>query len=389
MARTSTRKGRGDGARMGRGLKITLLVLLVLVVLVVLNAFALNNETEKARVTVTGAELVETTSGPLQVLDTGQSAATEDSSPLVLIHGSGGAINWWEDLIPRLSETNRVIAIDLLGYGGSAKPESGYSIDSQAGLVAQALNRLGVRRAVGVGHSLGGSVVTALAQGSPDLVSGIVLIDSSADRTSGGLDTTAKAALVPVLGQALWRISPDFTLRRGLSQAFAPDYEVDDKYVQDIRDMTYPAYRGSASAGDDFVEDSTLPDRIASTGLPLLVIFGEEDQMYPARESISAYAGVEGVETVLIPGSGHSPQVEKPEETAEAILYFTRGIDDAAATADAVEKARVRREAARKRKVAAARRTAAKKRNRPKNSKSAGNKNKSGKKNRKTGQNQP
>lgn len=378
MARTSTRKARGDDARIGRGLKITIIVLLTLLVVIVLNAFALNNETEKARLTVPGAELVDTTSGPLQVVDTGTSPATEDSSPLVLIHGSGGAINWWDELLPRLSETNRVIAVDLLGYGGSAKPDSGYSIDSQATLVAQVLDNVGVKRAVAVGHSLGGSVATALAQRSPDLVSGIVLIDSSADRTSGGLNATAKAVLVPVLGQALWRVAPDFTLRRGLSQAFAPGYEVDDKYIQDLRDMTYPAFRDSARAGDDFVEDSTLPDRIASTGLPLLVVFGEEDQMYPARESISAYAGVDGVETMLLPGSGHSPQVEKPDETAEAILDFTRGIDDAAAARE-----QALRRATRERKAAAARRAAnraaaKKKRNRQKASKSRGGKARSG-----------
>lgn len=375
MARTTTRKAGGGGARIGRGLKITVGFLLALLVLIVLNAFALNNETEKARVTVPGGQLVETTSGSLQVLDSGESPGTADASPLVLIHGSGGAINWWDELIPRLTETNRVIAVDLLGYGGSSKPDSGYSIDSQAGLVAQALNRLGVERAVVVGHSLGGSVATALAQGSPGLVAGIVLIDSSPDRSLGGLSGTARAARVPLLGQALWRIAPDFMLRRGLAQAFRPGYEVDDKYVQDLRDMTYPAYRDSADAGEGYTDEAPLPDRIASTGLPLLVIFGEEDQIFPAREALSAYAGVAGVETVLIPGSGHSPQVEAPEETAEAILYFTGGIDDAAAEVEAAEKAKARREAARKRKVAAATREAARKRKATKNR--AGRKNRS------------
>ncbi len=359
MARTTTRKGRGGDARMGRGLKISLGLLLTLLVLIVLNAFALNNETEKARLTVPGAELVSTTSGPLQVLDSGPSAATEDSSALVLIHGSGGAINWWDELIPRLTESHRVIAIDLLGYGGSAKPDSGYSIDSQAALVAQALNHLRVERAIAVGHSLGGSVATALAQGSPDLVDGIVLIDSSSDRKSGGLSSTAKAALVPMLGQALWRLAPDFMLRRGVSQAFAPDAEVDDKYVQDLRDMTYPAYRDSAKAGEDYADEGSLADRLGPGGLPLLVIFGEEDQIYPAREALSAYAGVDGVKTMLIPGVGHSPQVEAPDETAEAILYFSRGVDEATAARD-----EARRRAAAKRKAAAvaARKAAVRKR---------------------------
>lgn len=363
MARTTTRRGGGEGARIGRGLKVAIAVLLALLVLIVLNAFALNNETEKARVTVPGAELVETTSGPLQVLDSGASPADEGASPLVLIHGSGGAIDWWDELIPRLTETHRVIAIDLLGYGGSAKPDSGYSIESQAGLVAQVLSRLDVPSAIAVGHSLGGSVATALAQSSPDLVSGVVLIDSSPDRETGGLSGSARAALVPLLGQALWRVAPDFMLRRGVSQAFAPGYEVDDKYVRDLRALTYPAYRDSARAGDDFAEEAALPDRLAATGLPLLVIFGEEDQIYPAREALSAYAGIADVETVLIPGAGHSPQVEAPDETAERILYFARRVDEAAAAKErAARRQQLRRAAAVKRAAAEARRAKRKRR---------------------------
>ena len=70
MAQTSTRTRRGKSSRKHRGLKITIGLLLALVVLIVLNAFALNNETEPASLTVEGATLVNTTSGSLQVLDT-------------------------------------------------------------------------------------------------------------------------------------------------------------------------------------------------------------------------------------------------------------------------------------------------------------------------------
>lgn len=344
-------------------------ILVVLVVLVVLNAFALNNETEKAHLTVPDAELVETTSGPLQVLDTGSPDGTPAdatgkpadaeepmaTAPLVLIHGSGGAINWWDEVIPLLRDDHRVIAIDLLGYGGSSKPATGYSIESQAGLVAQVLSHLGVKNTVVVGHSLGGSVATSLVQNSSDLVSGVVLLDSSADRSAGGLSGTAKAALAPMLGQALWRISPDFILKRALQQAFAPGDDVNEKYVQDLRNMTYTSYRESARAGEDFTDDGSLPDRLASTSVPLLVIFGSEDQIYPARESLSAFADVPGVETKLLSEVGHSPQVEAPDRTANEILNFADRIIRADADRAA---AAARRRAARERKTAVARRKA-------------------------------
>ncbi len=341
MAPPSTRGGRGRTARGGRRLRVTIGILVGLAVLVGLNAFVLDRETGKARVNVPGAELVDTTSGPLQVLDTGRPAGSPDAASLVLIHGTGGAINWWDEVIPELSRKRRVIALDLLGYGGSAKPDSGYSIESQAGLVAQVLNRLGVSRAIAVGHSLGGSVATALAGDSPALVAGVVLIDSSPTRASGGPGFTANAARVPVIGPLLWRLAPDTVLRRGLSRAFAPGAGVPDPFVADLRAMTYPAYRDSASAGDRYTDSGSLPTRLQAAGVPLLVIFGAEDRMYPARESLSAYAGVPGVKTALVADAGHSPQVEQPARTAAEILGFAARID--AADAARTRRAELRR----------------------------------------------
>lgn len=329
MAQASTGKRRGVGSRIGWPLKIFVGILLVLLVLLILNAFALNNETKSASVNVPGAQLVETTAGKLQVLDTGTPSASMSagqSLPIVLIHGSAGAINWWDDLIPLLKPYHRVIAIDLLGYGGSDKPDSDYSIETQANLVAQALGKLNISRAVLVGHSLGGSVVTSVAEQSSDLVSGLVLIDSGPDSSYGGLSGAAKASRTPILGQALWRLAPDSMIKKNVSQGFAPDYDVPDKYVQDVRNMTYSAYRKSSTGVEDYTDGKSLPDRLAELGKPLLVIFGEEDQIYDAREALSAYAAVPGAKTHLILNSGHSPQIEAPAQTARAIENFTRTI---------------------------------------------------------------
>jgi pimeloyl-ACP methyl ester carboxylesterase len=385
MSRASAERRRGAGSRIGRPLKIILGLLFVLLVLVILNAFALNNETKSAHLNVPGAELVQTTSGPLQVLDTGSSPSQPTGSlPIVLIHGSAGAINWWDELIPRLKPDHRVIAIDLLGYGGSEKPDSDYSIETQAGLVAQVLAKLRVTQAVLVGHSLGGNVVTSVAEQAPDLVAGLVLIDSGPDN-SGGLSGSASAARTPLLGQALWRIAPDSVIRENVSQGFAPGYDVPDKYVEDVREMTYPAYSKSAEEGEAFKDDRTLPDRLTTVAKPLLVIFGEEDQIYDAREALSAYAAVPGARTHLILGSGHSPQVEAPDQTAKSIIGFARGIaaaqaaDDAAAAKARVkaakEKARAARQAANS-KVQQARKRAKKARNKANRDKSTRSPNK-------------
>jgi pimeloyl-ACP methyl ester carboxylesterase len=246
---------------------------------------------------------------------------------VVLIHGSGGAIDWWDELTPLLNEQGRrVIAIDMLGYGGSDKPASGYSIESQAGLVAQVLSKLDVKHAAVVGHSLGGKVATALGESSPGLVAGVAIIDTAPDSSFGGLSGAATAARLPVIGPALWRIAPDFMIRRNLEQAFAPGFEVPDKFVDDLRAMTYPAYRDSAEESDRYTDTEPLNIRLQDTGLPLLVIFGEQDRLYSAREALSAYAAIPGVETLLIPESGHSPNVETPQKVAVVLGRFVNSL---------------------------------------------------------------
>jgi len=347
MARTSSRSNRGAGSRSRRGIKLLLVAVLAVVVLLALNTFALNNETESAAINIAGGQLINTTSGQIQVLDTPPepgvgggaggltsqdrpgvpAAAVPLAPPVVLIHGSGGAIDWWQDLTPLLAEQGRrVISIDMLGYGGSEKPSSGHSIESQASLIAQVLSKLGIDSATVVGHSLGGKIATALAEGSPDLVAGLVILDISPDSSYGGLSGSAKVARLPVIGQALWRIAPDFMLRRNLEQAFAPGFEVPDRFIDDVRAMTYPAYRDSAKESEAYTDEEPLDQRLQDLGLPLLVIFGEQDQIYPARESLSAYAAVPGVETVLIAEAGHSPNVETPEKTAAIIGRFVNSL---------------------------------------------------------------
>jgi pimeloyl-ACP methyl ester carboxylesterase len=300
-----------------RGLKILSAVLLGLAVLLALNTVALDHQTKPASVTVRGARIVEMPGGDLQVLDQGP----RDAPPIVLIHCFTCSINWWQRLIPYLDRDHRVIAIDLLGHGGSEKPRTGYSMQNQAQLVAQALGRLGVTRATVVGHSLGGAVAVALSEQTPNLVGRLVIIDRAPDN-SGDFDLLARATFVPVLGEALWRVKAEFTIRKGLEQAFAPGYDVPDQFVDDVKRMTYTSYDHSGGDVNDYTDQKPLDDRLRSTRIPLLVIFGAEDQIYDAREALSAYADVPGAQTALIQGAGHSPNVEKPGQTARLILRF-------------------------------------------------------------------
>ncbi len=306
---------------MRRGWKIGIGVVVGLLALLALNALSVGHETEAAEVTEPEGKIVHLSGADLEVVESGP----RNASPIVLIHCFTCAIDWWSRVTPLLNGQHRVIAIDLLGHGGSEKPRSGYSIPNQADLVAQALGRLGVRDAEVVGHSLGGGVAVALAQQSPQLVDRVVIIDTGPTHEEGDLGLVAKLGFSPVLGEFFWRIKPDFAVKKGLEVAFAPGFNVPDEFVDDVDAMTFSSYDKSASESEDYSKEEPLDQRMAETGKPLLVMMGAEEQIIddPAARLAEYRETVPGVRTKLVAGSGHSPNVEKPAETASLILGFS------------------------------------------------------------------
>lgn len=310
---------------MRRGWKILLGVLLVLAVLLAVNTVLISNETKDPEVTVDGGQILELPGGDVQVVEEG--SPSQAGAPIVLLHCYTCSLHWWDRLAPILAENHRVIRIDLLGHGGSQKPASGYSIEDQAALVAGALDRLGVQGAVVVGHSMGFPVATALAQQASQLVDRLVNINSGPTGDSCELPFVARLEYLPVIGQAMWRLAPDFMIERAVKDAFAPGFDIDDGFdeegqaVDDVRAMTYTSFKESHDAYDKF-NDVPLDDRVRESTVPLLSIFGTEDQLCDPETSQEAYATVPGAQTAEIEGAGHSPNVEKPEETARLIERF-------------------------------------------------------------------
>jgi pimeloyl-ACP methyl ester carboxylesterase len=289
----------------------------VLAVLLAINTLVVEGETKSASVTLPGGRILHLPGGDMQVLEKGPRQAP----PIVLLHCYTCSIAWWQRMIPLLDRDHRVVAVDLRGFGGSEKPGSGYSMQDQAAFVAEALKRLDVHGATVVGQSLGGTVGTALAE-IPGYVSRLAIVDQAPEeRFSKGTGFTAELSTAPVIGPALWQVIPDFAIKEGLQVAFAPGYEVPDEFVDEFNRMTYTSYDSDGEEGD-YMDVEPLDRRIERMGIPLLTIFGAEDQIYESKSALTAYAKVPGAQTALVPGAGHSPNVEKPARTAALILRF-------------------------------------------------------------------
>jgi pimeloyl-ACP methyl ester carboxylesterase len=157
---------------------------------------------------------------------------------------SVAALDWWDAIAPELAKDHRVIRLDLIGHGGTAAPASGYSIERQAALVAAVLDKLGTGKVTVLAHSMGGEVADALAAGRPDLVDRLILIDSPAEK-SVEFNPATEAYLTPVVGEVLSHLVTDKAIRKGIAQGFAPGFPVPDRFVSDMRQLTYTAFRSA------------------------------------------------------------------------------------------------------------------------------------------------
>jgi len=241
-----------------------------------------------------------------------------DAPALLLIHGSGSSTHTWDPMVPLLTTSHRVIRIDLLGHGRSDKPADGdYAIPAQGRRAAAALDRLGVEHAIVVGHSSGGYTATALAEQQPDMVTALALINT------GPCMDALIAAPEGAIDPAQWPHLTDAQLRQAASTGFSrPGYQPPQQLLDDVRCMTYHTFTTTMQASGAYIQQQPLPERLAPLGTPLLVIYGEDDRRWRSS-SAADYHAVLGAHVEMLPGLGHSPNLEDPPRTAAPLLAFT------------------------------------------------------------------
>lgn len=234
---------------------------------------------------------------------------------LLLIHGSATSSRSWDALVPLLTTSHRVIRIDLPGHGRSTEPADGdYAVPEQGRRIGTALDRLGVARALVVGHSSGGYAATALAEQRPDLVTALVLIN-----TGPHMD----AFLAPesaAINLAQWPPTDD-QIRQFASTGFRAGYPVPQELVDELRGMTYRALTAAMQASTAYLSQQALPDRLTALGKPVQVIFGVQDRRWRSS-SAADYRIVPDADVALLPGAGHTPILEEPQRTAALLLSF-------------------------------------------------------------------
>jgi len=257
-------------------------------------------------------------------------------SAVVLIHGLSNSIEHWLLNIDALAAEHTVYALDLVGHGRTDKPLSrSYDLSNLARFVLDFMDAVAIERADLIGHSLGGGVALTIAETSPERVHRLVLVDTVG--LAADLGIVLRLVSVPGVGEALTRIvlQGDFQKQLKRQRAIWPDcHVVPDEMIrlryeatrwEDIRKTYFKALRASINLrGMRRTALQPIVQGLRSLNLPVLVVWGAQDDLVPARHAQILQNEVAKARVEIFEDAGHDPMVVNPERFNHVTMQFLR-----------------------------------------------------------------
>jgi pimeloyl-ACP methyl ester carboxylesterase len=249
-----------------------------------------------------------------------------DRPTIVLVHGFGNSLQSYRLLAPRLAEGYHVVALDLPGFGLSAKPvDHDYGNAGQARVVGAFIRALGLEQVVIAGHSLGGAVALHVAVSEPG-ISGLVLMNP-------GIITTGVPAFTQYLFFPFQRINAKlFGDRAFRSRAIRGSFVDPSIITEDVMDELMLAARsegylaGTTSLMGQYTPPGSEIPLLAQVRVPVLIVWGGQDRSKPAGEFEQLRELLPGSTAVLIPQAGHYVHEEAAAEAAAGMLAFAQEV---------------------------------------------------------------
>jgi pimeloyl-ACP methyl ester carboxylesterase len=258
-----------------------------------------------------------------------------DGEPILLLHGIAHSCKAWDRILVPLAERYDVVALDLPGCGLSDKPDTDYSLGSQAVAVRFVLDELGLDVVTAVGHSLGGGVAMTLSYHYPERVGRLALV------SSGGLGRE----LHPIFRMATLPWAPEYVMR-GIFHpiARAPRNALTAMVTRATGDPFFHNPEGHRGDMDDLLEGMEAPeaqraflsmlrsassiagqavsalDRLGLARFPILIVWGRDDHVFPVQHAYRAAEVVPEAQLVVIDDCGHFPQVEATGAFTNALV---------------------------------------------------------------------
>lgn len=264
--------------------------------------------------------MIEVAGARLHVVELGPRDAA--GPPIVLLHGASSNLRAMQPLGDRIAITRRVILIDRPGHGWSTREQVADSTPAiQSRMIADALSKIGVDRAIVVAHSWAGALGLRIALDHPDRVAGLVLLAPVAYPWRGGAGRTNDVISTPLIGPLL---AHTITLPLGLLVAnpgaravFAPQPMPDD-FVRDSATLLLLRPREFIANARDLVTLKAAvveqAPRYAEIEAPVAIISGDVDKTVSTGiHSRPLAAAAPNARLIVLPGTGHMVQYAAPD----------------------------------------------------------------------------
>jgi pimeloyl-ACP methyl ester carboxylesterase len=271
---------------------------------------------------------------------------------LVMVHGLGGSLVNWAALAPLLTDTCRVLALDLVGFGRTKAGTHSTSVTSNQRMLQRFLSEVAGSPAILVGNSMGGLITILQAAHQPDTVTGAVLIDPALPPLPGSRPdplVTASFGMyaVPHLGRAMLKArrrvrSPEQLAMDVLRLCCVDPTRVPADVLEQHMEVAR-VRRGYPDIDEHFLVAArsllgALARRSAFTATikairgPVLLLHGEKDRLVSIGAARAVAAANPSWRFEVAPDVGHVPQLEAPVWTASHIRdWLATDASDAAA----------------------------------------------------------
>ena len=259
--------------------------------------------------------------------------------PLLLVHGFGASTDHWRKNIAQLQAEFQVWAIDLLGFGRSAKPNQEYSGDLWREQLHDFITEVIGQPTVVAGNSLGGYACLCVAAAYPQSTAGLILLnsagpftDTAANRDQPQANSVGKLMrsllLQPWASFLLFQyVRRRSVIRKTLNQVYADRSAVTDQLIEDI-------YRPSCDVGAAAVFNSVFKTPqgekvdvlLSQMTCPLLILWGEKDPWIKARDRGNKFREYYPQLKEYYLDAGHCPHDEIPEQVNTLISEWVSSI---------------------------------------------------------------
>ena len=247
--------------------------------------------------------------------------------PVVLIHGNPGSYHDYTlAVVERLSRSYRVVAFDRPGHGYSGRPDSGQTtVEVQALIVREALQKLSLQNPVLVGHSWGGSLALAAAVAYGNDLAGMVLLAPAA-YPSVSIEWWSVFPNVPLIGKFVVNTLTPFVgraiVRNSLKRAYDPQ-EVQTDYVDQSLELWMRPDQIRACAYDERTLGASLKalsERYRDIEMPVVIVTGSADRLLnPEEHAYPLHKTIRNSKLVVLPDTGHQLPQTRPDAVVSAI----------------------------------------------------------------------